>query len=189
VCVYACVFVHVRMRECVLSYLFVNDQNRCYGTCYVYEGTRAHISGIVLKSLPSIMPALQPFLFLGKSLNIAPMPIQFFMRLCMYIMPHYAFSVEYFVNRCVTDVFLEHQYQFSWNFAVYIMSNEMLKYPNLLSWDLVFVSCCLRQSRCHTSYTVSVSITKTAASQIVKVIHEGLNQSSWTTPSKTILMM
>jgi hypothetical protein len=53
---------------------------------------RGHLDSTLNKSLPSVLPTLQPLELLTLSLYTALMPAAIFMKLGMYVMTHEAIS-------------------------------------------------------------------------------------------------
>jgi hypothetical protein len=85
---------------------------------YVYQGTWAHLNGIILKSLSSVIPTLQPCLLYVLFFVLFPLHVVF---PCLYQCKIYCHWVNTQLqnnnNRFMkqTIMLLEHLYQSSWN--------------------------------------------------------------------------
>jgi hypothetical protein len=75
----------------------MTGQTNIYETWFVYHGTWDNFNGLIHKSLPSVIPVLQPIKFLRQNLNITWTPLAVFIELGTYIMPHEAISTAYLI--------------------------------------------------------------------------------------------
>jgi hypothetical protein len=78
-------------------YWIMNGWTNLYETWYVYQSTCVYPNSVIQKSLPSLIPTVQPLIFLRQNLNIAWKPVPIFIKLGMHIMSHEATSTAYFI--------------------------------------------------------------------------------------------
>jgi hypothetical protein len=112
---------------------------------YVYHASWAHLNSTLHKSLPSVLPTLQPQMLLRKNLNIAwtPAPSSWILVCILHHLSpsQWLTSQGPLISNTSTAAFQ----------ILEVIIFILLEYHSQPSWNLVSTSCHLRQSQRHTS--------------------------------------